>query len=296
MLWIWWAVTGYFLNATAITIDKTLLGRKELKDPAVYTLLISALGLLVFVLEPWGLTWPKTSVLVTALLSGAAFTLGLWLMFRVLQRGEASRVPAFIGSLNPIFVLIGSYLLLNERLGMVSLAAFLFLVLGGFMMIGGHGGLGRRDLWLAVWSSMAFGVAYVLLKSTFDDTNFISGLIWSRTGGFLASLLLWCVPGTFKNWQQSLHSGGQVKLIFLVGQVAAAAGGLFNSYAITLASVTLVNAVQGVQYVFLLVMALVVSWQWPKLFRDEFTGEVLLRKIIGTVLIVGGLWFLSLSV
>ena len=47
------------------------------------------------------------------------------------------------------------------------------------------------------------------------------------------------------------------------------------------------------QYVFILVFALLVSYKWPELLREEFSRVTLARKIIGIVLIAGGLWWLS---
>lgn len=46
MGWILWATLGYFLNAVALAIDKTLLGRKETSNPAIYTFYISTLSLI----------------------------------------------------------------------------------------------------------------------------------------------------------------------------------------------------------------------------------------------------------
>ncbi|MBI5465762.1 MAG: DMT family transporter [Candidatus Kerfeldbacteria bacterium] len=296
MTWITWATVGYFLNAVALAVDKALLNRREMKDPAVYTLLISILGLLVFVLAPWGFAWPSLTALTWGLGSGVFFTLGLWLMFTVLGQGEASRVPAFIGSLNPVFVFLGSFWLLQERLTMAGSLAFVVLVLGGWLMVGGHGGLNRRSLILAVVSAAAFGAAYVFLKITFAETNFISGLIWSRLGGFGSALLLLFIPGTWQRFRLSSQSQGGVKLAFLGGQVSGALAGLFNSYAITLASVTLVNALQGIQYVFLLALAGLVSFRFPWFFQDEFSGRLAVRKLGGTLFIVAGLWLLSLAV
>lgn len=295
MIWIFWATLGYLLNATAIAVDKSLLNRQEMKDPAVYTILLSTLGLLVFVLSPWGLVWPTSKVLWLGLGTGVFFALGLWTMFTVLRIGEASRVPAFIGSLNPIFVFIFSWWLMSERLSGLGLLAFALLAAGGFLMVGKSGGLKGKWFWLAILSAVAFGLSYVLLKLTFNETNFISGLIWTRFGQFIASLGLLFIPGTWRNYQTSFSSGSGVKFAFLAGQSAGALSGLLNSFAISLASVTFVNALQGVQYVFLLIMAAVVSFRFPNFFKDEFSRQAIAFKVGGTVLIVLGLWCLSLA-
>ncbi len=292
--WVMWATVGYFLNAIAIAVDKALLRRRELANPAVYTVLISALGLFVLVLAPFGLEQPTLPALAWGLASGACFTLGLWLMFIVLKRGEASRVPAFIGSLNPVFVFLGSFFLVGERLDVVGGLAFVCLTAGGFMMVGGAGGLKGRLRLQAIAAAAVFGLAYVFLKAAFDQSNFISGLVWSRLGGFIASLALLLVPGTLAGLKSGATNGSSsLKFAIFGGQALAAIGGLMNSYAITQASVTLVNALQGVQYVFLIGIAALVSFKFPQFFKEEFSAAVLLRKLGGTMLIVVGLALLG---
>ena len=293
MSWVIWATIGYFLNAIALAVDKALLNRQELKDPAVYTLLISALGLLVFILAPFGLEKPSLEVLGYGLASGVFFTLGLWLMFTVLRVGEASRVPAFIGSLNPAFVFIVSFFFLGERLPEMGILAFILLVAGGFLMVGGGHGLKGKYLSLGVLSALAFGFAYVFLKITFNETSFISGLIWTRLGSFISSLALFLIPGTASAFGNSFRSQSRIKFAFIGGQTAGAVAGLLNSFAISLASVTLVNALQGVQYVFLLILAAAVSYWRPVFFHDEFSPPALWRKVGGTVMIAIGLGLLS---
>lgn len=293
MSWIVWATLGYLMNAVALATDKALLARRSVGNPAVYTLSISALGLLVLLLIPFGFSWPGFAYVWYALGSGLAFTLGLWLLFVVLERGEASRVPAFVGALSPVFVFSAAYFFLGERLVITEVFAFALLCLGGFTMVGGPGGLSMRYKFFAIVAAASFGLAAVCLKLAFLGSTFVTGLILTRLSGFAASLLLLLIPGTWAAFRQGVgHSQGGARFAFIGGQVAGAASGLLNNYAITIASVTLVNALQGVQYVFLLIISLVVSAHFPALFKEQFSGGVAWRKLIGTLAIGFGLWLL----
>lgn len=294
MSWIGWATIGYFFNSIVAIVDKSLLGQKRMDNPAVYTFAISCLGLLALLLVPFGWHNPTLLGWLYGLLSGVCFTAALYVMFTVLKTGEASRVPAYIGSLNPIFVFAASFILIGERLTTFHFAAFLVLVMGGFLMVGGPGGLNRRSIVLATASSIIFGLAFVLLKLTFFEASFITGLVISRTGAFLSGLFLLLIPGTWSSFGHMVGgTSNGIKLSFIGGQASGALAGVLNSYAVSLASVTLVEALQGMQYVFILVLAVVVSRKWPQLLREEFSREVLIRKIGGTILIAGGLWWLS---
>ncbi len=296
MTWLIWASVGYFFNALVALVDKSLLGRERLDNPAVYTFAISCLGLLALVLVPFGWQTPSFIGWVWGLASGLCFTAALWVMFTVLKSGEASRVPAYIGSLNPLFVFAVSFLLIGERLALEQLLAFVVLVLGGFMMVSGRGGLNKKQISLAVLSSAIFGMAFVFLKLTFMETSFITGLVLSRTGAFLSGLLLLFLPGTLSSFSHMVkQTSGGIKFSFLAGQASGALAGVLNSYAVSLASVTLVQSLQGMQYVFILVLALLISYKWPQLLREEISSDVLVRKIIGIIFIAGGLWWLSWS-
>lgn len=297
MGWLFWGTLGYILNGFSVAADKTLLGRKGLQDPAVYTLSISILGLLVFFLLPFGLDWPDGATLLAGMLSGLFFTAALYLMFTVLRVGEASRVPAFIGSVQPLFVFLGSLFILSERLNFWEVVAFALLLLGGWLMAEGKGGLQGKWMVVAIGSSLSFALAYIFFKYTFDHTDFISGLILTRVGGFISSLLLFFIPGTWANFKASFtHSSGGLKGAFVAGQTLAALGGLANSYGIKLGSVTLVNALQGIQYVCLFIISGIISKKFPHFYQDQFTLQSATKKAIATLIMTVGLALLAFGI
>jgi len=55
-----------------------------------------------------------------------------------------------------------------------------------------------------------------------------------------------------------------------------------------------VNALQGLQYVFLLFFAVFLSFKFPNILKEEVSRDVLLQKIIAVLLIGGGLVLLSI--
>ena len=76
-----------------------------------------------------------------------------------------------------------------------------------------------------------------------------------------------------------------VWFVFVGDKLLAAGAFLLQSYAISLGSVTVVNALQGTQYVVLLLIAAAVSVRWPQLFHEEFSRVAWWRKIGGVVLV-----------
>ncbi|MFH1866629.1 MAG: DMT family transporter [Patescibacteria group bacterium] len=296
MVWLIWTAVAYGMNAVAVLIDKSLFFTRTIRQPAAYVVTICTLGLLVFVLAPWGFVVPDSWSLILSALAGLFFTVALWLLFISLQQGEASRVTSFIGAWSPIFVLIVSYFLIGEKLSLLQFSAFVLLVVGGFLIVNGKGGLTRNTLVTALSSALGFALFYTLSKQVFTEIGFIPGLIWIRVTSFLVALLLLLIPTTWPALKASFKVKVQAKLAFFTGQAAAAGSAILVNYAISLGSVTLVNALQGLQYVFLLILVALLSFKRPVLLKEELGGGILVRKLMAIVLIGGGLALIAYSV
>ncbi|MEO6077334.1 MAG: hypothetical protein ABIP54_00930 [Candidatus Andersenbacteria bacterium] len=81
---------------------------------------------------------------------------------------------------------------------------------------------------------------------------------------------------------------GIIPIIFASNKLFAAGMFLLQTYAISLGSVSVVNALQGVQYVFVLILAVVVSLFFPKLFTEEISRGTVLQKMLGIMLVSFG--------
>ena len=80
--------------------------------------------------------------------------------------------------------------------------------------------------------------------------------------------------------------------MFFSNQGIAAIGFLLQNYAIFLGSVAIVNALQGVQFAFLLVLGGLISVFFPKLLKENVSKMVIIQKILAIVLISLGLYFI----
>ena len=81
--------------------------------------------------------------------------------------------------------------------------------------------------------------------------------------------------------------------LYYGARVSGGLAGLLQNYAISLGSVTLVNAMQGTQYAFLLVMAILLSRYYPRVLKEQISFAIFLQKIAAIILISGGLYFLA---
>lgn len=129
--------------------------------------------------------------------------------------------------------------------------------------------------------------------------DFFSVLVWSRLILFPFCFLILAVPTirakiiTSKGLAVNFFSykGG----VFLGGQASGAISEFLILFSISLANPALVNSLQGSQYIFLLIFALILAKKYPAIFEEKYTPLVMLPKLIGIGLIVFGLYFLSVS-
>ncbi len=296
MNWIAVVLTGHFLNALAFLMDKFLLSSKRIPSPFVYAFFIGALGVLALVLIPFGVTVPSNAEVVRALVAGATFILALVFFFAGLKENEASRVVPLTGGFVPAFTFVLAYVFLGERLGQTEILAFAALVAGGVLItLERHGKGSSKGYVYAVIAAFVFAVSFVITKQVYIEQTFISGFVWSRVGGFLMALSFLLIPSArYGILHQPKQKGtGTTVVLFFTGQVAGALGFVFVNYAISLASVSLVNAMQGAQYAFLLIMVALLSKKFPRVLSERLIGAVLVQKVMAIILISIGIGLIA---
>ena len=297
MHWILIVVIAHALNAVNFVLDKFLLS-KAVKDSFVYTFAIGTLGILVLLLIPFGFEFPGWYLLSVNLITGVFFILALQFFFRSLQMNEASRIVPLIGSAIPVFTFILSFVFLSERLGRNEIIAFLFLLIGTYIITADPSVKGKKKfsisgLGIAILAAFSFSISFVLNKYIFESQPFFSGFIWIRIGSFLTVLLMLTKKNRISVKHVFTKTSRKIKSLFIANQFIGACAFLILSYAISLASVTLVNALQGVQYAILLIMAFIVSVKYPKILSENFTRSILTQKILAILFIGVGLFLLS---
>ncbi|MBI2439022.1 MAG: hypothetical protein HYV45_00220 [Candidatus Moranbacteria bacterium] len=305
MSWTFVALAGYFFNAVAALFDKYLLADR-IKAPAVYAFFVSLFSLFALVFVPFGFqffSWYNTFIL---LCSGFLFLYGLVAFYVAVKGNEISRVAPLVGtvvSLTALLVVFFPSAL--EMHGITSGQVFsLFLLIAGGLLLSFDLPL-RRDeripgLVLVAGVLMAFSL--LLLKYGYAEANFASGLVWSRLGIFLGGLTLLFVPSYRKHiFADCCHFSKPTRFaigtgaIFVVNKICAGVGSFLIAYATFLGPVAFVQALSGMQYVFLLVLALPLAARYPFVFDEKLFFWDWFQKIFAITLIATGIWIASMS-
>ncbi|MCK5212147.1 EamA family transporter [Candidatus Parcubacteria bacterium] len=319
-MWLLVAVTSYFINAGVYVADKFLLSKK-IHSSIVYAFFVGIWSIFNFVLlifDPW---LPSLRELSLDLLAGGLFLLTLIFWYKALHQSEATRVVPIVGALVPIFSFILSYIFLGQALTEQQLLAFIVLIIGGVLISVKHtrfyylkevsdhfkkifGNVfgpihaqyrpTRRLILNSLTSALLFAAYYVLIKYIYDTQPFIGSFVWSRLGTFIGVLLILFVPDWRRmifEYQKGVKTPKNLGFFLGVRMLAAVAFIMLN-WAISLGNVALINSIQGTQYIFLLLIVVIISHRFPKILEEELGGGVLMQKIIGTALVGLGLYML----
>lgn len=309
--WLIIVIIAYFILALVNLADKFIIDN-IIKSSRTYTFLVSLLGGVALLFGPFFLYWPGSVLFFLNLLVGALFPAALLLLYRSLKLGEASKVLVIIGGAMPIFSFLLSAAILKETYSSNQLAALACLITGTVViawmptrkkfLVSILKSLGLADktekeaILTAIGASLLFALFFVGTKVAYLGQDFLSGFIWIRLGSLLAALTFLIIPSWRREIVKNLKKlqGGNGK-IFFTNQLFAGTGFALQNYAIALGSVAMVNALQGVQYALLVIMAAILTIFYPKLIKEKISRGIVIQKIVAIVLIAFGLYLLAIK-
>jgi drug/metabolite transporter (DMT)-like permease len=309
MTWLSVAIIAYFLLALVNLLDNFLL-ENVIDSSRAYTFLVGVLGMVVFVLAPWFLKWPGTGLFFFNILVGTLFPLALLFFYAALKKGEASKTLLLVGGAVPVFTLIFSLILLNDSFSFREWLALISLLLGTIVISWLPEKqnfwykalkllkIKRKKTYKGLISALLAGVFFSLFfigsKEAFNNQEFFSAFIWIRGGSFIFVLLfLFHHKSRKKIFKNVKKLNSKKGLLFISNQGLAAAGFLLQNYAISLTSVALVNALQGVQYVFIIIIGVIATLFYPKFLSENISRPIIIQKIIAVLLIAFGLYLIA---
>lgn len=309
MSWVLAALSAYFFLAVANLFDKFLVDN-VLPSSKAYAFIVCLFGGFLFLAAPWFLEWPGFYWFLINILAGFVFAIALWTLYESLRRGEASRTLVFIGGLTPIFSVIFSIIFFKEQFSISEWLGISTLLVGiaiVALLPQQRSFLARLIkkvrlvqevktgyLIFAVFSALAYSSYFIITKYAYSSQPFTSAFIWTRLGAAMFVLLFLVRRRDREDVLQIFKKKRKNKKGFLVAinQVIGSAGFILQNYAISLGSVALVNALQGVQYAFLLVLSTGLALLSPKLLKETFSWRILLQKTTAVLVIAIGLYFI----
>ncbi len=290
------AVGAYLLLALHGVADKFML-TNTIKHPVVYTFFAGSSSIFVFLLAPFGLHFLPWKDFMLALVSGASFLYATFYLYKAIQASSVSRILPIEGGLVPLFTYIFAFAFLNDRLSGNQTVAFLLLTSGAILLsLRSEGGQWKfKALRDATIAAILFAASLVLIKHVYDVGGLVTGLVWSRLGLFSAAMLFLILPSNRKLiFSAPKESSRKNTTLFYGTRFVGAIAGLMQNYAISIGSVVIVNALQGLQFVFVLLMTSFLTTYFPKILYERINAQTLAIKLLAIILITTGLALLSL--
>ncbi len=298
MLWLYLTLGAQFFNALAALLDKVLV-TKRFPSPAVLTFWTAVANLLglFFIFFDFNF-YASGTVIFWAIISGVSFSVALYFFYSAIKKGEATHVAPFVGGLIPLFSILFSYFILQERLSGPEWFGVIFLVIGTFLISfeksekynGWHKGL----VW-AILASICFSFFYVTGRFSYLQDSFSTGFVWARLGSFLVVLPLFFSEKFRKVLFSREKNKREVRKSFFLLAVNKASSAIYFvaiNYAVSLSSATIVNALSGLQYVILFFMVALLTKFSPKRFTEKIYSSEFVLQIISLIFIGVGLYFL----
>jgi len=306
MSWLIFAIIGHLANGVAFAIDKMLL-KSAFTRSATYAGLVGVLSTVVVLAVPFVDNWPRAGGWLLSILSGATFIFALWAFFAAMARAEASRVVPIVGSLIPVFTLAGSFAFLAERLSDKTFVGFGLLIVATIMLSAGKASErpSSQTVWLAVTAAILFAVSSITGKAVYDASGFFGAFVVSRLAAALTALGLLALVDV-RAGQEALsiirpakegrskgkQPGKIAAIMALVGQGLGAIGFVLVQYAMSQGSASLVNAIQAVQYAFLVLLALALRKRALQLLGEHLDKRTLILKGAALAVTAVGMYLL----
>ncbi len=308
MSWILLATVGQFLNAIVAIFDKYIVSDENVMPRpfvyAFYSCLVTGAWIFIFFLG-WipGLSGsgipsfanvqsPSLQVVAMSFLAAYTFFIALVSMFDALKRADASNAMPIIGSVSALSSFGLSYLFLGAQLSENFVIGVVLLSVGTMLVAQT---LPRIDIVLHVFhSGLFFALHYITMKGLFEETSFDDGFFWSRIGFVLFTLSLLLVPEYYKKIkEQTQGTSKKAGIIVLLAKILAGVAAFMLLKATDLGEVSVVQALDGLRYVFILLITMLFAHWLPDSATDrDMRPGVFFRKMLYVVVILVGFFVL----
>jgi len=238
-------------------------------------------------------------------------------MYEALKQGEASKVVVVIGGIVPIFTIIFSVIFLDQKFSNNQWLGLLFLISGtliiSFIVSKRKklsifieklknvfwGTYKKRWIFLSIIAALFYSLFFITTKYAYSQQSFLSSFLWIRLGGLFVSLLFLVDKDSrkeiFKSFIKKEKTPAKIgKGFVLVNQLIGSLAFIIQNYAVYLGPVAIINALQGVQYAFLLIIGIFFSLFYPKILKEDISKKTLIKKILAILIIAFGLYFITL--
>jgi uncharacterized membrane protein len=301
MSWLAFALCGPILWAISTHLDKYLVER-YFKDTDVALLLVftALMGVVLMPViaffEPGVFAQDWLSIGLMSL-SGLLYMIGITLYLRALQGHDASVVAPFFQS-SPLFGYVLAYLVLGETLSGTQLAGGALIIFGvlSVSIVGGNSR--ERFQWklaaLMLCCGFIMSLSTLIFKAFAIKDEFWATTFWMFAGEALYGVVFLSIASYRAAFMHLLRSNGKALLaINASNELINLGGALANRYALIFAPLAVVQAVGSTTTLFVFLIAVLLTWLFPGISRENLSPRVFISKGIAAVMVTAGIFLVS---
>ncbi len=293
MSWLVYALLAPVIFTVVNFIDKLIL-EKHVHNPASmppYLAVMAFLsGCVLFVVT--GFPVPPLSDVAIVMFTGILVAVGALLYYRALSMEETSKVIVLI-QIQPVMVLILSFLLLHETITAIQFVGFV-LILGAAVTLSAKRGMGgiqfSKTLGMLLIVNFVWSLSVVMFKFVAAGDHFERFLPYESWGFALGGLLIFLFVRSVRDaFLESFRTiPKQAMAIIAVNETIFLCAKLLTLAAVALGPTALVSVLGGTQVFFGIVAGWILTVLIPSIYREEIAQRDLVRKgFVALVLFAG---------
>ncbi len=302
MNWFYLSLIPPFLFSVANHIDKYLLSR-YIKGGGVGSLIIFSCLFSILILPVYFYFKPEVidvnfvDVLLLIIV-GVVNTLGVLFYLTALSKEDASIVVPLV-QLTPISGYIFSFLFFGETITGAQFFAALFILTGSVMLCFSLSNGVLVFKWKTVMymliSTILFGLHGSLFKFVTIGENFVKSFFWEYVGLLISGICFFVFNKNFRSEFVSLVMNNKFNVFIVnsVNETIVFFANIIVALCFTLAPVSLVLAVGGLQSLFVFLIGLLIYVIFPKISKEEVKLGYLSYKGLAIVIIIYGGYLMS---
>jgi uncharacterized membrane protein len=226
------------------------------------------------------------------MLSGIFYMTAMLLYLRALQSEEASVVAPFFQA-GPLFGYVLAYLVLGETLSGRQIAGGVLIIIGALIVSLRFGHLHEtfkaRLAMLMLACGFIMALSGLIFKVFALKVEFWTTIFWMFVGEAIFGAALLAITEYRREFLALLRTNtGALLSINGSNELINLGGGLGNRFALTLAPLSLVQAIGSTTTLFVFAFGIIISVVYPRFGREDLSGRNLAQKAIAAVLVAAG--------
>lgn len=300
MFWIIASLSTAIIFTGANFFDSYMLSKK-MPSLASYILPVGIIqfliGMVLLVFFPFSHNAGFVHLLV-AFGSGFFNAFSYVILLNYLRKGEVSRVVPVITS-SPIFIALLSMPLLGEILGLWQWFAVLATVAGTVLVSlqrddGASKTRLQKSFFILLAAALMSAISSVGYKYALETLNFWNMFTVNGICVVIVILFFTLRKSTLQELKTLVQRNQKMGLL-IGNQLFAAIGGVLGFVAIANGPVALASTLMNIRPAFVFIFSLVISRFYPNLLNERLNRKTIPVKLIGIVLITGGVVIIGLS-